>query len=81
MTLSLLWGFILLPGLAISSPWLSRWTPPIAIGLVLLAMAPCAPFLPPMVDKAGGDRDYTAAFMLLASVATVVYSASSGSRC
>ncbi len=26
-----------------------------------------------MVDKAGGDRDYTAAFMLLASVATVVY--------
>ena len=43
------------------------------IGLVLLALAPCAPFLPPMVDRARGDMGYTAAFMLLASVATVVY--------
>ena len=73
VTLSLLWGFILLPGLAYLVTVVVPLDAPIAIGLVLLAMAPCAPFLPPMVDKAGGDRGYTAAFMLLASVATVVY--------
>ncbi len=47
--------------------------PPYVIGLLLLALAPCAPFLPPMVDRARGDMGYTAAFMLLASVATVAY--------
>ncbi len=73
VTLSLLWGFILLPGLAYLLTVVVPLDAPIAIGLVLLAMAPCAPFLPPMVDRAGGDRGYTAAFMLLASVATVVY--------
>ena len=73
VTLSLLWAFILLPGLAYLLTVLVPLDPPIAIGLVLLAMAPCAPFLPPMVDKARGDRDYTAAFILLASVATVAY--------
>lgn len=47
--------------------------PPYAIGMILLGMAPCAPFLPMMVDKARGDLAYAAAFMLLASVVTVVY--------
>ena len=41
--------------------------------MVLLGMALCAPFLPMMVDKARGDLAYAAAFMLLASVVTVVY--------
>jgi bile acid:Na+ symporter, BASS family len=41
--------------------------------MVLLGMAPCAPFLPMMVDKARGDLAYAAASMLLASVVTVVY--------
>jgi bile acid:Na+ symporter, BASS family len=70
---SLLWGFIVCPGLA----WLlARFIPiahPYAIGMVLLGMTPCAPFLPPMVERAKGDMGYTAAFMLLASVVTVVY--------
>jgi BASS family bile acid:Na+ symporter len=35
-------------------------------------MAPCAPFVPGLVDKAKGDLGFTAAFMLLASVGTVV---------
>jgi bile acid:Na+ symporter, BASS family len=46
---------------------------PYAIGMVLLGMTPCAPFLPPMVERARGDMGYTAAFMLLASVVTVLY--------
>jgi BASS family bile acid:Na+ symporter len=68
-----LWGFVLLPALA----WLlARVIPmahPYATGLVLLGMTPCAPFLPPMVDRARGDIGYTAAFMLLASVVIVAY--------
>jgi bile acid:Na+ symporter, BASS family len=73
VTQCLLWGFILLPGLAYLLTLVVPLEPPYAIGLLLLGMAPCAPFLPPMVDKARGDMGSTAAFMLLASVTTVVY--------
>jgi len=41
------------------------------MGLILIGMAPCAPFLPMMVDRAHGDMGYTASFMLLASVGMV----------
>jgi len=73
VSLSLLWGFILLPGLAWLLTVVVPLAPPYAIGLLLLGLAPCAPFLPPMVDRARGDVGYTAAFMLLASVVTVAY--------
>lgn len=45
---------------------------PYAIGLLLMSLAPAAPFLPMMVRKAGGDLAYTAAFMLVAAIGTVV---------
>lgn len=70
---SLLWGFILLPALAYLIAAVVPLAPPYAMGLVLLGMTPCAPFLPPMVDRARGDLGYAAAFMLLASVVTVAY--------
>ena len=70
---SLLWGFVLLPGLAYAIAKIIPMDHPYAMGLVLLGMTPCAPFLPPMVERAKGDMGYTAAFMLLASVVTVVY--------
>jgi BASS family bile acid:Na+ symporter len=70
---SLAWGFLLLPVIAFGIARLLQLAHPYAAGLLLLAMAPCAPFLPPMVDRARGDLGYTAAFMLLASVVTVVY--------
>jgi bile acid:Na+ symporter, BASS family len=73
VALSLLWGFILLPGLAYLLTVVVPLEPPYSIGLLLLGLAPCAPFLPPMVDKARGDLGHTAAFMLLTSVATVAY--------
>ena len=44
-----------------------------ALGLVLMGMAPCAPFVPALVAKGKGDLGYTAAFMLLAAVGTVVF--------
>jgi BASS family bile acid:Na+ symporter len=37
-----------------------------------MALAPAAPFLPMMVRRAGGDLAYTAAFMLVAAVGTVL---------
>jgi BASS family bile acid:Na+ symporter len=73
VTQCLLWGYILLPGLAYLLTVVVPLEAPYAIGLLLLGLAPCAPFLPPMVDKAHGDIGHTAAFMLLTSVATVAY--------
>ena len=70
---SLTWGFVVLPALAWGLAHLLPLQHPYATGLVLLGMAPCAPFLPPMVDRARGDLGYTAAFMLLAVVVTVIY--------
>jgi bile acid:Na+ symporter, BASS family len=70
---SLLWGFLLLPGLAYAMGRIIPMEHPYVIGLVLLAMTPCAPFLPPMVDRARGNLGYTAAFMLLICVVTVAY--------
>lgn len=67
------WGFVALPALAYAITLVLPLAHPFVVGLLLLGMAPCAPFLPPMVDRARGDLGYTAAFMLLASVVTVVY--------
>jgi BASS family bile acid:Na+ symporter len=73
VVLSVLWGFVLCPGLAYLLTRVIPLEQPYATGMILLGMAPCAPFLPMMVDKARGDLAYAAAFMLLASVFTVVY--------
>ncbi len=73
VSLSVLWGFVLLPGLAFAITMIIPMERAYAMGLILLGMCPCAPFLPPMVERAKGDMSYTAAFMLLASVVTVVY--------
>lgn len=73
VALTLLWGFVLLPAFAVLLTELIPLGAPYAVGFILLAMAPCAPFLPPMVDRARGDVGHTAAFMLLCSVFTVIY--------
>jgi BASS family bile acid:Na+ symporter len=69
---TLVWSFIICPALAYAITLVIPLEPTYAIGLVLLGMAPCAPFVPSLVDKAKGDLGFTAAFMLLASVGTVV---------
>jgi bile acid:Na+ symporter, BASS family len=69
---TLLWCFVICPALAYAITLMLPMRPPYAIGLILVGMAPCAPFVPRLVDKAKGDIGYTAAFMLLASVGTVV---------
>ncbi len=71
--LSVLWGFILCPALAVLLTMMLPLSPAYAVGLILLGLAPCAPFLPKMVTRARGDVGYAAAFMLLASVLIVLY--------
>jgi bile acid:Na+ symporter, BASS family len=73
VTLSLLWAFVLCPVLAYGLGMVLPMSEPYAMGLLLLGLAPCAPLLPGMVDKAHGDVNYAATFMLLASAGTVVY--------
>jgi BASS family bile acid:Na+ symporter len=73
VTLSVLWAFVLCPALAYGLTLVLPLTPPYAMGLILLGLAPCAPLLPGLADKAGGDVNYTASFMLLTSAGTVVY--------
>jgi BASS family bile acid:Na+ symporter len=69
---TLVWSFVFCPALAWLITRIIPLDPPYAIGLLLLGMAPCAPFVPMLVEKAKGDLGYTAAFMLLASVGTVI---------
>jgi bile acid:Na+ symporter, BASS family len=69
---TVVWSFVICPALAYAITLVIPLEPTYAIGLILLGMAPCAPFVPILVDKAKGDLGFTAAFMLLASVGTVV---------
>jgi BASS family bile acid:Na+ symporter len=69
----LIWGFIIGPLVA----WLiTQFIPldkPYATGLILLGMAPCAPFVPLFVTKAKGDLGYTAAYMFLVAIGTILF--------
>lgn len=71
--LVMLWDWVLCPGAA----WLLAALVPMdgsnGLGLVLIGMAPAAPFLPMMVCKANGDLASAAAFMLVGAVGTVVF--------
>ena len=73
VTLSVLWAFVLCPALAYGLTLVIPLTPPYAMGLILLGLDPCAPLLPMMTEKARGDLNYAASFILLASVGTVIY--------
>lgn len=66
------WGFIISPSFAYLLTRLIPMEYPYAMGLILLGLSPCAPFLPMFINKARGDVGYTAAFMLMATVGTVI---------
>jgi BASS family bile acid:Na+ symporter len=71
--LTLLWSFVLCPALAVLLTKIIPLAEPYALGLLFLGMAPAAPFLPVLSQRAGGDLSYVAAFMVLAAVGTVVF--------
>ena len=71
---SLIYGFILVPALAVVLTQIIPLELPYAAGLMLLAMTPCAPFLPMVVEVARGDMAFAAAFMLLSLfIVTIFY--------
>lgn len=70
---TLIWGFALVPALAVGIPQLVPLDRAYATGLVLLGLTPCAPFLPALVGRMHGDMGYTAAFMFLTAVGTVLF--------
>lgn len=70
---TLFWGFVVGPALAYAITLVVPLEDHYAIGLMLLGMAPGAPFLPMFIDKVKGDLGYTAAFMLIVSVGTVIF--------
>jgi BASS family bile acid:Na+ symporter len=73
IALILVWGWVVAPALA----WLIIRIIPLmeshAAGLLLISLAPTAPFFPLMVRKARGDMSFAAAFMLLTTIGTVLF--------
>jgi BASS family bile acid:Na+ symporter len=45
---------------------------PYALGLLLLGLTPCAPFLPQMVERARGEAGYVPAMVILTAAGTVM---------
>jgi BASS family bile acid:Na+ symporter len=72
IALILVWGWVAGPALA----WLITKVLPLsdahAAGLLLISLAPTAPFFPLMVEKARGDMSFATAFMLLTTIGTVL---------
>jgi bile acid:Na+ symporter, BASS family len=70
--LTLVWGWVVSPAFA----WLLTIIIPmdqsIALGLLITSIAPVAPFFPILVRNARADVNFSAAFMPLTMVATVV---------
>ena len=73
MALIFVWGWVLGPALAYLITWVLPLAEPYVIVVLLCSLAPCAPFLPPMVEKAKGDVSFAGAFVPLVAVGTVVF--------
>ena len=71
--LILLWGWVVGPALA----WLITRLLPLmeahANGLLLISLAPTAPFFPLMVRRARGDMSFAGALMMLTTLGTVLF--------
>jgi len=73
IALILVWGWVLGPALGYLITMVLPLAEPYVIVVLLCSLAPCAPFLPPMVEKARGDISFAGAFVPLVAVGTVVF--------
>jgi len=73
LALIFVWGWVLGPALGYLITWVLPLAEPYVIVVLLCSLAPCAPFLPPMVEKARGDVSFAGAFVPLVAVGTVVF--------
>jgi BASS family bile acid:Na+ symporter len=71
--LVLAWGWVVGPSLGYLITRILPLAEPYVVVVLLTSLAPCAPFLPPMVEKARGDVDFAGAFIPVAAVGTVVF--------
>ena len=69
--LTLLWGWVVGPALAVLLTKVLPLAEPHALGLLVFSLAPVAPMLSILARKARSDMDFTAALIPLAMVATV----------
>ena len=72
MLTALLWSFAIGPALAVLLAKVLPLAEPYALGLILLGLAPCAPFVPLLSEKAGADLNHVAAYLLVASLGTLI---------
>jgi BASS family bile acid:Na+ symporter len=73
LTSALMANFVVAPLLAVGVVKLFRLDEPFAIGLLLLGLAPGAPFLPKLAELAKGDLGFSVALMVLLMAGTVVF--------
>jgi BASS family bile acid:Na+ symporter len=73
VVVSLVGGWVVAPAVAYLLLQVIPLAQPYAMGLLLLSLAPCAPFAPPLVRAARGDPASLAAFILLSGVTTVIF--------
>jgi BASS family bile acid:Na+ symporter len=71
--LILVWGWIVGPAIAFGLTMVIPLSEAHAAGLLLISLAPTAPFFPLMVTKARGDMSSAGAFILVATVGTVIF--------
>lgn len=70
--LILVWGWIVGPAVALLLTRIIPLSEPHAAGLILISLAPTAPFFPMMVRNARGDMSSAGAFFLVATIGTVI---------
>jgi len=71
--LILVWGWIVGPAIALGLTKIIPLSEAHAAGLLLISLAPTAPFFPLMVSKARGDMSSAGAFILVATIGTVIF--------
>jgi bile acid:Na+ symporter, BASS family len=72
MLTAVLWSFVIGPAMAVLLARALPLAEPYALGLILLGLAPCAPFVPLLSERAGADVNYVAAYLLVASIGTEI---------
>ena len=73
IALIFVWGWVLGPAVGYLITWALPLAEPYVVVVLLSSLAPCAPFLPPLVEKARGDINFAGAFVPLVAVGTVVF--------
>jgi len=72
VVLTLLWGWVVGPAIAVLLTKVLPMAEPHALGLLVFSLAPVAPMVSLLARRARADMDFTAALVPLAMVATVV---------